>query len=319
MMLDKGKDKQPFDRRAKHDLKGQLVLAKAAELFNTKGTRATTLVDIAGRLNLTKTSLYYYVKTKEELVYKCYVQTLDRLSDFVDEAERQSSSKESLLTFARLYMEYWRDVKLGQQPHIALLTEVPILKGAHFRDTMSRISEIRARIAAFITTGIAGGGVHINPELSAQSFISVVQWSMTWLDVFGHERLDFVIEQFEKILCQGLASGGLYPMDMPDLKGGLEEKSSSLKTTSRSKPKLDAFLRIGTRFFNDKGFKGTSIDEISKELGATKGAFYYHIKNKEELLLKCFDRTLEMLVSKQQEADAHGKNGREKLEMAAHG
>jgi AcrR family transcriptional regulator len=48
------------------------VLSCAAKLFNTKGARSTTLADVASRLGLTKTSLYYYVATKEDLIYQCY-------------------------------------------------------------------------------------------------------------------------------------------------------------------------------------------------------------------------------------------------------
>lgn len=318
-MLNKAKNTSPFDRKEQHGQKLQLILCQAAELFNTKGTRATTLTDVSGRLNLTKTSLYYYVKTKEDLIYKCYVQTLDRLFEFVDQASLAANGKQQLLDFARLYMEYWRGVKLGEHPHIALLTEVPILKGKHFKDTMNRINELRARIARFIIDGMDDGSVgDLEPELSAQCFTSMVQWSMTWLDVLGPEKLDFAMQQFDKILSEGLASQSPYPLarSCPD---PVEDSNViGFDKTELCRQKLDAFLKVGTRFFNDKGFKGTSIDEISEALDATKGAFYYHIKNKEELLLKCFDRTLALMASKQEEADSAGGSGREKLEMSAH-
>lgn len=58
----------PFDRTAQHDAKRVAILSQAAKLFNSKGSRATTLKDIAESLGLTKTSLYYYVKTKEDLI-----------------------------------------------------------------------------------------------------------------------------------------------------------------------------------------------------------------------------------------------------------
>ena len=66
----------PFNRTAQHDAKRAAILSQAAKLFNYKGSRATTLRDIAQSLGLTKTSLYYYVKTKEELIYQCYMAAL---------------------------------------------------------------------------------------------------------------------------------------------------------------------------------------------------------------------------------------------------
>ena len=67
----------PFSKGRQHQLKFQSILSEAAQLFNWQGSRATTLVDIAGSLKLTKTCVYYYVKTKEDLVYQCYVASCD--------------------------------------------------------------------------------------------------------------------------------------------------------------------------------------------------------------------------------------------------
>src|SRR5579872_5470864 len=39
-----------------------------------------------------------------------------------------------------------------------------------------------------------------------------------------------------------------------------------------------------SELFARKGFGATSLDDIAEALGATKGALYYHVKNKEEIL-----------------------------------
>jgi AcrR family transcriptional regulator len=40
------------------------------------------------------------------------------------------------------------------------------------------------------------------------------------------------------------------------------------------------------RIFLEKGYHGTSIDDITQAAGVTKGALYWHFKSKEELLKK---------------------------------
>ena len=57
-------NRSPFSRGLQRETKLAVVLSGAAKLFNTKGARSTTLADVASRLGLTKTSLYYYVATK---------------------------------------------------------------------------------------------------------------------------------------------------------------------------------------------------------------------------------------------------------------
>jgi AcrR family transcriptional regulator len=41
---------------------------------------------------------------------------------------------------------------------------------------------------------------------------------------------------------------------------------------------------VASELFARKGFGATSLDDIAEALGATKGALYYHVRNKEEIL-----------------------------------
>lgn len=48
----------------------------------------------------------------------------------------------------------------------------------------------------------------------------------------------------------------------------------------------DRILLQGMRIFLEKGYHGTSIDDITQAAGVTKGALYWHFRSKEELLQK---------------------------------
>ncbi|MEW6260122.1 MAG: TetR/AcrR family transcriptional regulator [Thermodesulfobacteriota bacterium] len=49
--------------------------------------------------------------------------------------------------------------------------------------------------------------------------------------------------------------------------------------------KRDAILQAATYFFSRKGFKDTSMAELSKATGAAEGTIFYHFKNKQEIFL----------------------------------
>src|SRR5210317_358017 len=83
-----GSPPSPFNRTAQHDAKRVAILSQAARLFNSKGSRGPTLKDIAENLGLTKTSLYYYVKTKEQLIYQCYMAALEFHHGLLDTVEK---------------------------------------------------------------------------------------------------------------------------------------------------------------------------------------------------------------------------------------
>jgi AcrR family transcriptional regulator len=55
----------------------QQILQTASQVFMEKGYKGATLDEIAGRLNMTKAALYYYVSGKDELWIKCHVNAID--------------------------------------------------------------------------------------------------------------------------------------------------------------------------------------------------------------------------------------------------
>ena len=57
--------------------------------------------------------------------------------------------------------------------------------------------------------------------------------------------------------------------------------------------KKQAILEAATRLFSVKGFKDTSMAELSKMIGVAQGTIFYHFKNKEELFLAVLERTKE--------------------------
>jgi AcrR family transcriptional regulator len=77
----------------------------------------------------------------------------------------------------------------------------------------------------------------------------------------------------------------------------------------RNRMKREAFLRSGTRALNERGFRNLSLNEVAAELGVTRGAFYYHIADKDALLIGCFERTCSLIETAQQLAQTSQADG----------
>jgi TetR/AcrR family transcriptional regulator, transcriptional repressor for nem operon len=54
----------------------------------------------------------------------------------------------------------------------------------------------------------------------------------------------------------------------------------------QSKETINKLIKSGIELFSKQGYSRTSIDQIVKHAGYSKGAFYAHFSNKEEFLLK---------------------------------
>jgi AcrR family transcriptional regulator len=63
---------------------------------------------------------------------------------------------------------------------------------------------------------------------------------------------------------------------------------------------MDAALKI----FSSKGFRVTTLDQVAKAAGVTKGAIYHYFQGKEDLLLKALRHWVEDRIVPWQERDA---------------
>ncbi|WP_312475059.1 TetR/AcrR family transcriptional regulator [Neobacillus sp.] len=63
---------------------------------------------------------------------------------------------------------------------------------------------------------------------------------------------------------------------------------ASFREERATQKKLD-ILRTAANLFNKKGYHETTIEDISNELRMTKGAIYYYVSSKEDLLFQCHD------------------------------
>lgn len=59
--------------------------------------------------------------------------------------------------------------------------------------------------------------------------------------------------------------------------------------------KREAVLRAAVRMFNNRGFHAASLDDVAASLGISKPTIYHYLGNKEQVLIECVTRGLELL------------------------
>ncbi|MEP0202260.1 MAG: TetR/AcrR family transcriptional regulator [Halioglobus sp.] len=290
-------DSSPFNRTAQHDAKRAAILSQAAKLFNSKGSRATTLKDIAESLGLTKTSLYYYVKTKEELIYQCYMAALEHHHATLDEIERNYADPlERASAFFLQQFESWLAARDEKDVHIAALLEIASLKGPHREEVEKQYIRMFTRLRQYLRDGVSSGVLRqkLDPTSATRAILGSMEWIFYWLHSVDDEEVRRVARQAMNILAHGLCADGKVYEPVP-----LSFENDSLigaqgfNREQQNRLKQMAFYKTGTWFFNKKGFDGSSLDEIAEHLNVSKGAFYYHIKNKEDLLFNCYSYSLD--------------------------
>ena len=288
----------PFNRGIQHEAKQSAILSRAAKLFNTKGARATTLSDVANKLGLTKTSLYYYVKTKEDLIFQCYDASMKHALRSLDEIEQETDDPlERTMRFMQSRIDSILQALQGNADYYAAPLELASLKPQHRDALTAEYLEMFQRVRAYIREGIEAGSIRpCHSTTTTRALIGALDWSFYWLYEIPREEAEKASAAVADICANGLLSLStdfvscahrIRPEAAPPAGGFDREAQNRLKQ--------EAFFKAGTRFFNRKGFTGTSLDEIAEYLQVSKGAFYYHFANKESLLTQCYDYSLDQL------------------------
>ena len=88
------------------------------------------------------------------------------------------------------------------------------------------------------------------------------------------------------------------------------------RTTRRGRPgyDLESLLRVAVSAFTERGFDGTSMEDLSRKLGISKSAIYHHVPSKDELLRLAVDRALDGLFAEAATAEALDGRAIDKLE-----
>lgn len=89
--------------------------------------------------------------------------------------------------------------------------------------------------------------------------------------------------------------------------------ASPFKRDNLRNQKQDFICQVASGLFNKKGFDATSLDEVAAQLAISKPSIYYYYTNKSELLLGCYNRTLDICEGILEDARAMPGSGLDKV------
>lgn len=180
----------------------------AARIFHEKGYDATSIQDIADAVGILKGSLYYYIDTKEDLLF-----------DVIKAAHEQGLRDVAV----------WRDsdarpaVKLRAaiECHVASNLNNLAGVGVFFQDFRSLGPERRAEIVqdrdfydhtllGLVEKGQMEGEFNpdVNPKLAVMAMLGMMNWVYQWYRPGGSLSATDVATAFADLVLGGLASRG---------------------------------------------------------------------------------------------------------------
>jgi len=191
----RGRDEQ---RRVKREA----VLRTAAQLFNEKGYLASTLDEVAERLNVSKPTLYYYVDSKDAILFECVRTGLAMLQAAIQGVDAQGGRAIDKLTAAM--RQYAQIVTMDFGMCVIRVGEDPL--PAEARQKLRRMKAgLDHEFRELIRQCIAEESIApCDPKLAAFTLAGALSWIGRWYRPDGGLSPSDIADQTIQLLFTGL-------------------------------------------------------------------------------------------------------------------
>lgn len=186
--------------------KNEKIFAEAVRIFREKGYHATSVQDIADAVGLQKGSLYHYISSKEELLFKIFERSTGALTRELETIVASSDPPtEKLHRAIEAHL-----IALCEQLDIytVYLSERRVLSGrthAKVRAEGERHARLLERI---IQQGMTAKDFRaVDSKMTAHAILGMCNWLYQWYSPAGRLKPHEIAEIFSDLVVGGLARG----------------------------------------------------------------------------------------------------------------
>jgi TetR/AcrR family transcriptional regulator, cholesterol catabolism regulator len=195
--------------KGKHGTRLEEVLRSAANIFFAKGFHATSIEDVARDVGMLKGSLYYYIKSKDDLLFQLLLAGIEDGDAYIAQhIDAKGDPVEQLERAVRAQIDY---IIQNKVPFGLFLHEFDSLSGKRQHKLISVMSRYNERFVELVRRGQEQGKLmEGEPWLIVNGILGMCNWLYRWYDAdfaasresgAGPERVKQI---FLKLILDGL-------------------------------------------------------------------------------------------------------------------
>jgi TetR/AcrR family transcriptional regulator, cholesterol catabolism regulator len=176
----------------------ELIVLAAVEVFREMGLEKATLEAVGERVGLSKASLYYYVRSKEELLGHVVVHVVQAQEEALARVASAGGPEERLRAFCESHLRIICTDPVGQVSARVALSGI--------KDDVVRrpLHEYMSRLEAILRDGVAAGVFRdMDLRIAQHSIIATLNAVPLWFSPEGRLTLDEVAAQVTGLLVDG--------------------------------------------------------------------------------------------------------------------
>jgi AcrR family transcriptional regulator len=200
----------PERRRADGSKKREReIIDAAAEIFHRQGYADTSVQDVADAVGILKGSLYYYIKSKEDLLFRVLEEVHEDAHGIIEEvaAMEDTPPLDRLAAYFRKHVEYNTHnlTKVAVNYH-----DFGLLSGDR-REKIIKERQIYERfVVGLIKEAQEAGDVSpdVDARLAAYSALGMANWVYTWYKPSGKTSPEELAQLISEMIVGGLRAAG---------------------------------------------------------------------------------------------------------------
>ena len=195
-----GRRTPAFDKKAKD------ILHVSARVMADKGFHQASIRAVAAELDMSLAGLYYYFKSKEELLYYIQYYTFESLvASLTERLKGQNDPVEKLNAMIRNHLDFF----LSHMDELKICAyEIESLKGEYYDQVADRRREYFQLAHNIVKELIEGGNVEgVDSRLATLSLFGTLNWIFMWYEPGRYAGSEEMSGQLTRLYLHGLSGG----------------------------------------------------------------------------------------------------------------
>ena len=190
----------PRVRSDDYEVKSHAIMDSAAALFAKEGYPAAKMQDVAKACGATKSMLYHYFPTKDDLLFAMLQEHLQRLTQALEEALAAGGTARDRLQ--RVVQAYTQKSAQSRRRHMVAMNDVKFLP----RAKQGPLIELQRRLTDLVSQLLR----ELNPGLPEDVYkpytmmlIGMLNWSDFWYKPTGSVKPQELCDRMARLFLKG--------------------------------------------------------------------------------------------------------------------
>lgn len=189
------------ERRSKESRYEELI-DTSARIFAAHGYKDTTIQDIAREMKMTSAAIYYYIESKDDILYEIWRRAGQKLQSSIDEiAKKKLSPEEKIRSFFRSHLNLIMQDKPIFEVLILQRSRLPMVG----RDALEEDERKYLETLADIIQSVPAGRLRFKePKILALGALAMLNGVIRWYSQADRLSLDDVADLYFETFMHGL-------------------------------------------------------------------------------------------------------------------